>query len=179
MVEIPFNTKVSRDVKYRTDGNWPTGNYVIELTAVDSMGQSVKDLYQFTVTDTKSKVVADNALIIFELDKPSYKVGEVAKLRVGSAAPDITFFIHVEKDHKITRTYEEKFSSNTTMISIPITERERKWIFRDLPWRGIQCVCVQNRLTYPSSQLRKLSKLKPLLLKTNYNPARKRPGASR
>ena len=124
MAEIPFNTKVSREVKYRTDVNWPTGNYVIELTAVDSMGQSVKDLYQFTVTDTKNKVVADNALIIFELDKPSYKVGEVAKLRVGSAAPDITFYIHVEKDHKITRTYEEKFSSNTTVISIPITDEK-------------------------------------------------------
>ncbi len=101
MVALPFNTKAVKEVKYRTDGSWPTGNYLMELTATDSIGQGVKDLYYFTVSDAKSKSVAHNALLIFELDKSSYKVGDVAKLRVGSASADATFFIHIEKDHEI------------------------------------------------------------------------------
>ena len=72
----------------------------MELTATDAKGQDVKDVYYFSVTDAKAKTVADNALLIFELDKPSYKVGDIAKLRVGSASKDVTFFIHVEKGRR-------------------------------------------------------------------------------
>lgn len=124
MVTLPFNTTTSKEIQYRTDKTWPLGNYVMELTAKDAKGQDVRDVYYFTVTDAKAKTVADNALLVFELDKPSYKVGDIAKLRVGSASKDVTFFIHVEKGGEITRTYEQKFSSNTTIIALPITAEQ-------------------------------------------------------
>ena len=76
---LPFNTTTSKEIKYRTDRTWPLGNYVIELTAKDAKGQDVKDAYYFSVTDAKGKTVADNALLIFELDKPAYKVGDEAQ----------------------------------------------------------------------------------------------------
>ncbi|WP_276372685.1 carboxypeptidase-like regulatory domain-containing protein [Chryseolinea sp. H1M3-3] len=171
MVEIPFNTRMSREIKYRIGANWPAGNYVMELTALDSLGQTVKDLYHFTVTNAKSKAVADNALLVFELDKPSYKVGEVAKLKVGSASPDVTFFIHIERDHKITKTYTEKLSASTTVISIPITEEQENGF--SVSCRGV----MYNSFVYKTINIPVISPSKAFEIETITFKDKLQPGA--
>ncbi|HET7178392.1 MAG TPA: MG2 domain-containing protein, partial [Chryseosolibacter sp.] len=123
-LELPFDTQHSKDLKYSTDASWPLGHYRIELTALDSAGRVVNDYYDFNLIDSRSKLVPDNALVIFELDKPAYNVGEVARLRVGSASSDVTLFIHVEKNNDVTKTYVEHFSGNIKTILLPVTDEK-------------------------------------------------------
>lgn len=171
MAALPFNTRTSKEIQYRTDRTWPLGNYVMELIATDVKGQDVRDVYYFSVSDAKAKTVADNALLVFELDKPSYKVGEVAKLRVGSASEDVTFFIHVEKGREIVKTYEQKFSSNTTIITLPITAEQEN---------GFAVVCrgvAYNSFLYKTINIPVLAPSKEFEIETLTFKDKLQPGA--
>jgi len=122
MTELRFNTAVSKEVKFSVDSHWELGRYGMELTTTDPHGEIVTDMRRFTIIDPASHAVADNQLLIFETDKPSYQVGELAHVRIGSAAPDITVTIDVEKNRTITKTYVEHLSNNVKEIVIPVTE---------------------------------------------------------
>jgi TonB-dependent SusC/RagA subfamily outer membrane receptor len=122
VAETTFNTEVSKEMKFKIDKSWPLGGYLIELTSADDAGNNITEMHQFQLLDANSKKIGDNELLVFQLDKPSYKVGDVAKLKVGSASSDITLTIDIEKNHKVTKTYVESFSGNFKEISIPITE---------------------------------------------------------
>ncbi len=120
-IEIPFDTRLSKVVRYRTTPDWPMGHYRMVLTATDSSGRVINDYAYFTLDDNRSNKVADNALIVFETDKPTYNVGDIVRLRVGSAAPDVTLYIDVEKDQSRSRRYIRKFSGNTRTFMLPVT----------------------------------------------------------
>lgn len=120
--EMPFNTATSNEVKFKVDKTWELGSYLIELTTNDEAGNNLTEKHQLKLVDSRSKAIADNELLVFELDKASYKAGDVAKLKIGSASPDITLTIDIEKNHEISKTYVESFSGNYKEIIIPITE---------------------------------------------------------
>jgi TonB-dependent SusC/RagA subfamily outer membrane receptor len=120
--ELSFDTKKSKDLVLAIDNNWKIGAYRIELHTKDSVGQPVEDRATFQVVDSKGKEVPDNALLVFQTDKNSYKPGEVAKVKVGSAFSDANVTIEVEKNNKIVKTYTEQFSGGTKEFSIPITD---------------------------------------------------------
>lgn len=122
VAEESFNTETSKEIKFKVGKSWPLGSYLMELTSTDDAGNNITEKHLFQVLDSRSKEIADNELLVFQLDKPSYKIGDVAKLKVGSASSDITLTIDIEKNHKITKTYVENFSGNFKEISIPITE---------------------------------------------------------
>src|SRR5690606_33963909 len=75
--ESSFDTGTAKEIKFRADQSWAQGEYRIELTALDSAGDVVRDFTHFSVSDPRDKSVADNTLLIFELDKPSYEIGDV------------------------------------------------------------------------------------------------------
>jgi TonB-dependent SusC/RagA subfamily outer membrane receptor len=122
MAEFSFNTGVAKEIPFKVNAAWPNGSYVMELTTVDVSGDTLTDLHRFTVFDPSAKTVDDNQLLVFEMDKPSYLVGEVAKVRIGSAATDITITIDIEKNNKIMKTYVDHFSGNLREYNIPVTE---------------------------------------------------------
>lgn len=93
----------------------------MELLSADSLGQPVRDTKVITLTDDRSKLVADNKLFIFETDKSAYALGETARIKIGSAAENVTFLIEVEKDNRIVRTFVEELSANTKELRIPVT----------------------------------------------------------
>jgi TonB-dependent SusC/RagA subfamily outer membrane receptor len=120
--EILFDTKKSKETALSLDKTWNTGSYVMELQTTDSVGQPVEDKVIFEVADSKGKGVPDNSLLIFQSDKNSYKPGDVAKIKVGSAYTDAFVTIEVEKNNKVVKTLTEKLSAGTTEVSIPITD---------------------------------------------------------
>ena len=122
MAEFSFNTGVAKEIPFQINPAWPNGSYVMELTTVDVSGDTLTDLHRFTVFDPSAKTVDDNQLLVFEMDKPSYLVGDVAKVRIGSAATDITITIDIEKNNKIVKTYVDHFSGNLREYTIPVTE---------------------------------------------------------
>jgi TonB-dependent SusC/RagA subfamily outer membrane receptor len=120
--EIFFDTKKSKEAPLTVDKTWGIGSYAMELQTTDSIGQSVEDKFIFEVVDSKGKGVPDNSLLVFHSDKSSYKVGEVATIKIGSAHTEVHVTIEVEKNNKIVKTWIEKLSAGTKKLSVPITD---------------------------------------------------------
>ncbi|MBT1707343.1 carboxypeptidase-like regulatory domain-containing protein [Fulvivirgaceae bacterium PWU5] len=124
MKELLFDTKTSREQSLTLDKTWQIGSYVMELYTKDSIGQTVEDKFMIEVVDSKGSGVPDNALLIFQTDKTSYKPGEVAKVTIGSAATDVSITVEVEKNNKIVKTYTEQVSNSTKVITVPLVGTE-------------------------------------------------------
>jgi TonB-dependent SusC/RagA subfamily outer membrane receptor len=122
MLEIPFNTALTKEVKWSVEKTWQPGSYVVELQTKDKDGIEVSDISRFTVVDPVGKSVSDNNIFLVELDKNQYVIGEVAKLKIGSASSDMTITVDIEKKYKNSKTYVEHFSGNSKVLTIPITE---------------------------------------------------------
>jgi hypothetical protein len=71
--ELSFDTRKSKDLNFTIDKTWSIGSYTMELQTTDSVGLLVEDKLNFEVIDSKGKSVPDNALLIFQSDKNSYK----------------------------------------------------------------------------------------------------------
>lgn len=121
MIAIPFNTGLSNEVKWTTDKSWELGNYLVELTAKDETGTPVLGMAKFNLFEPDDSSVADNKLLVVELDRSSYQPGDIAKLKIGSSSPDITITVDVERNDSIIKTYVERISNSVKEILIPIT----------------------------------------------------------
>jgi TonB-dependent SusC/RagA subfamily outer membrane receptor len=120
--EIAFDSDLTQEVKVNTDKRWQPGRYEVELQTTDPSGLPITDRQRVVLHDPSGKAVTDNELMIFELDKPNYKPGDIARLKIGSASADITLVIDIEKDHRIVNTLVEHLSTSTREIAIPITK---------------------------------------------------------
>jgi TonB-dependent SusC/RagA subfamily outer membrane receptor len=121
MAMLTYDTNVSKEVKFNIDERWLTGHYVVELKSADKDGISVYDKASFRLIDITEKGVPDNRLFVLETDKLSYYVGDVARVKVGSASPDMTITLDLEKEQKVTKTWVENYRNNTREFLIPVT----------------------------------------------------------
>jgi len=120
--ELSFDTEKSKQLTITTDKAWNIGFYAMELHTTDSTGQSVEDKLVFEVVDSRGKGVPDNSLLVFQSDKDSYKPGDVAKIKIGSAAKDVFITIEIEKNNKVVKTFIEQVSGETKEITVPVTD---------------------------------------------------------
>lgn len=125
VAEIPFQTNVGKDIKLKPGKSWELGSYLIELTALDASGDSVRAWHTFNLIEPGNPVVPDNKSILVETDKPVYAVGDVAKVRIGSAAKGLTAFIQVVQDGEVLETYTKQLDGQFQEILIPITKAAR------------------------------------------------------
>jgi TonB-dependent SusC/RagA subfamily outer membrane receptor len=116
-----FDSNKLSSFDLNVDKTWETGQYVLELRALDQRGHESVKQQTFKIVDPSRLTVPNNELFIATTDKNEYFVGETAKLTIGSASPDLTVTIDVEKDGKFVKTYVEKLSNNIRTISIPVT----------------------------------------------------------
>jgi hypothetical protein len=122
MMEVPFNSAVSSEIKWKVDKTWLLGNYIVELQTKDKDGIPVTDIARFNLFDPADKSVSDNQVMLVETNRPSYAVGDLAIIRIGSASKDATITVDIDKNQQIGKTYVKHFSENSTEITIPITE---------------------------------------------------------
>ncbi len=122
MTEIPFNSAVSNEIKWKVDKAWLLGSYLVELHTKDKDGIPVTDIARFNLVDPTDKSVSDNQIMVLETNKPGYTVGDLATIKIGSASKDATITIDIDKNQKISKTYVKHFSGNSGEITIPITE---------------------------------------------------------
>lgn len=122
MLEIPFNSAVSNEIKWKVDKSWLLGGYIVELKTKDKDGNPVTDIARFNLFDPTDKSVSDNQVMIVETNRPSYTVGDLATIKIGSASTDATITLDIDKNQKISKTYVKHFSAGSSEITIPITE---------------------------------------------------------
>ena len=117
-----FDTEKEKTITLKKLKKWNSGQYIIIAESKDKFGEDVKAEAYTKLFSDNDKTVADNQLFEASLDKDSYKVGDVAKLTIGSAAKDITVTVEVEKDNNIIVTQLVKLNNSKQTISIPVLE---------------------------------------------------------
>ncbi len=119
-----FDTEKEKTITLKRLKKWDSGKYIIVAESKDQFGQDVKDKVYTSLYSKNDKTVANHQLFEASLDKDSYKIGDIAKLTLGSAAKDITVTLEVEKDNKIIVTQLVKLSDSKQTISIPVLEND-------------------------------------------------------
>ena len=124
MITKKFNSAISKEIKFSTTKDWPSGAYIAILKSTDSTKQTVTNKHIFSLYAAKEKQVADNKLFTVTTNKKSYLVHDVVALNIGSASKDITIMVQVEKNHKITQSYFLHLNNNSKTIKIPIEKED-------------------------------------------------------
>jgi uncharacterized protein YfaS (alpha-2-macroglobulin family) len=117
-----FDTEKDNTITLKKQKKWTSGQYIIIAESKDKFGQDVKAEVYTTLYSDKDKMVADHQLFEASLDKGSYKIGDIAKLTIGSAANDITVTVEIEKDNQIVSTQLVTLNNAKQTISIPVLE---------------------------------------------------------
>ncbi len=103
---------------------WESGKYAIALTTKDRFGQPVKDIQYVTLYSQEDKNSSDQQLFEISTNKPTYKIGEEAIVKISSASEDIMVTIDIEKNHQIITTEYIQLSGNSKTIKIPVLEKD-------------------------------------------------------
>jgi hypothetical protein len=117
-----FNTEISNTITLHPTATWPLGNYLVTLEATDAADSVARCRHEFELTDISGKAIADNTLLVLDINKSDYAPGEVVKVTVGSAAAGLTLTVDVEAGKKIVATYIVKTTGTLQEIAIPVTE---------------------------------------------------------
>ncbi len=121
---INFDTKEDKTITLKTPKKWDSGKYIIVAKSNDKFGQDVKDEVFTTLFSDKDKTIADYQLFEAQLDKTTYKAGDIAKLTIGSAAEAINVTIEIEKEGKIIMMEVINLNNSKQTISIPVVEND-------------------------------------------------------
>lgn len=106
--------------------NWDTGNYRIQVNSTDPQGVKVSSKANFELSNSKQPTVNNQQLMIATLDKKSYKIGETALLKIGSASKDITITIGIDVQGTINQVQQIHLNNTLKTIKIPITKAHLK-----------------------------------------------------
>ena len=115
-----FKTKGASQIIIPDVSKWPVGKYLLEVQAAGIQGDSSRYRRFITLYDMASSQVPDQQLLILQVDKKGYIPGEVAKIRIGSASPDITVTINVETTSG-SKTYVQHLSNEYKEILVPVS----------------------------------------------------------
>lgn len=117
-----FDTEKEKTIILKKLKKWDSGKYIIVVNSEDKFEQALKDEAYTTLFSAKDKTVSDHQLFEAQLDKATYKIGDIAKLTLGSAAKDITVTVEIEKDHKVILTQLVTLNNSKKTIVIPVLE---------------------------------------------------------
>ncbi|MFS4482186.1 alpha-2-macroglobulin family protein [Hyunsoonleella sp. 2307UL5-6] len=122
--ETSFNTEISKLIPLGKLKKWASGTYVITLESKDKFGQLVKDEVRTTLYSDNDDTLADQQLFSITTDKPTYAIGDVAQITIGSTAKNIAVTIAIEKDKKSIKKEIITLNNNKRVISVPVTEKD-------------------------------------------------------
>ena len=117
---VDFDTRRARSV--RLPSRMPEGAYRVTLRTTDNAGRPVETASYVTVLSATTRTMPVPALAFAELLTPSAKVGESARLVVGSSEPNVTVRVDVESDGRIVRTEYLTLSNEKRTIAVPVTD---------------------------------------------------------
>lgn len=99
----------------------PEGAYRVTLATEDASGRPVRSVGYVTVLDSRTRTMPAPALVLAELVTPSARVGQTARLVVGSSEANQTLRVDVEANGRIVRTEHLTLSNEKRAIDVPVT----------------------------------------------------------
>jgi len=151
-----FDTEKANEILIDKPKKWLSGKYVLTLETNDKFGHPVKDILETKVFSHNDKNLADNALFEIKTDKPSYAVGEKAKISVLSNAADIYVTVNIEKNHTVIDTKLIHLNKNSKSFTVPITADDIGGFaltYSFAVYNHFQASSMLIAVPYPSSEL--------------------------
>jgi uncharacterized protein YfaS (alpha-2-macroglobulin family) len=151
-----FDTKKQKTIILKRLQKWTSGKYIIVVESKDKFEQALKDEAYTSLFSHSDKTLADNLLFEGQLDKATYKAGDVAKLTIASAAKDVTVTVEVEKDNKILVTHLIKLNNSKQTISVPVLESDLGGFDVHISFAAFNAFTSQNfrvNVPYPKTDL--------------------------
>jgi len=121
----PFDTGTSKEMNLNGVNQWPTGSYVVEMTAKDRFGNEIKDIKYFTLFSSKGTQSPQKSLAWFTLLNNNLEPGQKAVILVASAEKNTRLIFEVEHNGSIVDTQFITLNNEQKRIEIPILEKHR------------------------------------------------------
>ncbi|GAB3734108.1 hypothetical protein GCM10028816_34070 [Spirosoma lituiforme] len=140
VINAPADSLIKPDISRYTPGE-----YVAEVTVVDSSGKTIKERAFFTVVDDNQPVASARADRWVQVRKATIEPGEEAIFWVGTGQPGWVLMT-VEENHKVVRQEWVKTEGKPRRVTFPITEKQRGGL-------AIHFAVIQNGRLYQESQV--------------------------
>lgn len=122
---LAFDTAQSRTLRLADLARWDEGVYRITTRATDADGKPVETVQTVTVVDRRTRAMPMPALVWTAMTTETRRVGETARLMVGSSERGVRVRIDVEIDGRIVQTETLALSAEKRTVEVPITEAMR------------------------------------------------------
>jgi hypothetical protein len=143
--DVNFNTADKKTFTLDNLNKWKSGEYVLEIKALDASGQEVKEVSYFTVSAPSDKTIPTPQVSYFQSVKMNAEPGEKASLTIGTSDKKINVLYEVERDGELLSKQWITLSNEQRLLEVPITEADRGNV-------GIHYTFIKNNRLYTQSQ---------------------------
>lgn len=123
--DLNFNTAEKKTFALENLNKWKSGEYVLEIKALDASGQEVKEVSYFTVSAPSDKTIPTPQVKYFQSVKMSAEPGEKATFTIGTADKKIIALYEVERDGELLKHEWIELKNEQRVFEVPVTEADR------------------------------------------------------
>lgn len=142
--QLNFDTQTKKTFTLDDLGKWKSGEYVLEIKALDAAGKEVKEVSYFTVYAPTDKTIPTPQVHYFQSVKMTAEPGEKAAFTTGTSDKKINVLYEVERDGVLLSKEWITLNSEQRLFEIPIKEEYRG----DL---GVHYTFIKNNRLYKQS----------------------------
>jgi uncharacterized protein YfaS (alpha-2-macroglobulin family) len=142
---LNFNTAENKDFKLANLDKWKSGEYVLEIKALDASGQEVKEVTYFTVSAPSDKTIALPEVNYFQPLKMEGEPGEKASFIIGTADKKVNVLYELELDGQLLSKEWISLSNEQRKFEVLIKEEYRGDV-------GIHYAFIKDNRLYTHSQ---------------------------
>lgn len=142
---LNFNTAEKKTFVLENLNKWKSGEYVLEIKALDASGQEVKEVSYFTVSAPSEKTIPTPQVKYFQPIKMTAEPGEKASFAIGTADKKIIALYEVERDGELLKHEWIELKNEQRVFEVPITEADRGNL-------GIHVTFIKDNRLYKQSE---------------------------
>jgi hypothetical protein len=120
-----FDTGLKKNFVLDNLKQWKSGEYVLEIKALDATGQEVKEVSYFTVFAPSDKIIPTPKVHYFQSVKMVVEPGEKAVFATGTSDKKIRVLYEIERDGALLSKEWITLNSGQRLFEIPIREEHR------------------------------------------------------
>ena len=124
VTSLNFDTEKSDSIQFSNLNQWETGRYVIEMTAIDTFGNEVKDVKYIELKDRRSTKVGIQTIWSCDALTTTAEPGETAEFLLTSST-NLNVLYQVELDGEILSTELIPLNNEQKIVKLPIVEKYR------------------------------------------------------
>lgn len=142
--QLNFDTQTKKTFTLDDLNKWKSGEYVLEIKAIDAAGKEVKEVSYFTVYAPTDKTIPTPQVHYYQVVKMTAEPGEKAAFTTGTSDKKINVLYEVERDGELLSKEWITLSNEQRLFEIPIKEEYRG----DL---GVHYTFIKNNRLYKQS----------------------------